>query len=46
VVVKDVEIMNFPHEEFFGQMVLDKVEQTAPGLVPLVEGELKFTVIV
>jgi hypothetical protein len=45
VFVKNVEIMNFPQEELFGQMGPDEVEQTTPSLMPLVERKLEFTII-
>jgi hypothetical protein len=46
VIVEDVKIMNLPQKKFFWQMTPDKIEQTTPSLVPLVEGEFEFSVVV
>lgn len=43
--VKDVEMVNLPHEKFFQDKNFDEFKKTAPHLVPFVKGEVEFAFI-
>jgi hypothetical protein len=43
--VKDKGVMGFPHQKFLRKESLYEIEQSAPSLVPLVEGEVELPIV-